>query len=77
MDVIIRGLNPGDDFVMSVQPEDTFGDCKQKICDKRGYDYEDVRLMFVGKQPNDNLTLKDLNVKNLNTIHVLARLLGD
>jgi ubiquitin C len=61
---------------LSVKISDTIGDVKQQIVDKEGISYSDQRLIFDGKQPEDNQTLFDCNIEENSTIFLVLRLIG-
>ena len=55
--------------------EDTpIEDLKARIQDSTGVPPNDQRLIYAGKQLEDNKTLKDYNVWNETTIHMVLRL---
>ena len=47
---------------------------KARIQDSTGVPPNDQRLIYAGKQLEDNKTLKDYNVWNETTIHMVLRL---
>lgn len=56
---------------------DTVGELKNQIRDKTGIPIIEQRLIYMAKQLNDNdKTLKDYNITNNSTIHLLLRLRG-
>lgn len=66
----------GKTIYLSVAPSDTNEQIKIKIRDKQGYPVDDQRLIFSGKQLEDNRTLSDYNIQHNSTIHMSLRLRG-
>ncbi|WJX63888.1 RING-type E3 ubiquitin transferase [Trifolium repens] len=75
MQIIIKMLDRRE-LPLSVKISDTIGDVKQQIFDKEGISYSDQRLIFSGKQPEDNQTLFDCNIEENSTIFLVLRLIG-
>lgn len=50
---------------------------KLKILDHEGIPYDDQRLLYNGKQPEDNCTLAERGIKDGDTLYVVLRLRGD
>ena len=64
-------------FVLQMKETDTVGELKNQIRDKTGIPIIEQRLIYMAKQLNDNdKTLKDYNITNNSTIHLLLRLRG-
>ena len=59
---------------VEVETSDTVGDVKAKIQDHFGFPPRQQRLMFAGKQLDDNLTLKELSIQDRSELFFLARL---
>eukprot|EP01124_Arcella_intermedia_P021405 TRINITY_DN2998_c0_g1_i11.p1 TRINITY_DN2998_c0_g1~~TRINITY_DN2998_c0_g1_i11.p1 ORF type:complete len:766 (-),score=220.14 TRINITY_DN2998_c0_g1_i11:829-3126(-) len=55
----------------------TVYDFKQIIQDKEGTPADQIRLVFAGKQLEDDRFLSDYNIQNGSTIHMVLRLRGD
>ncbi|MCH86768.1 ubiquitin [Trifolium medium] len=60
-------------FPLRVKSSDMIVDVKQKILDKEGIPCKNQRLIFGGKQPEDNQTLADCNIEEKSTIHLVFR----
>ncbi|MCI83436.1 ubiquitin, partial [Trifolium medium] len=52
-------------------------DVQQKILNKEGIPCKDQRLIFSGKQLEENQTLADYNITEKSTIHLVLRMIGD
>ena len=75
MRIFIATLS-GRSITIEVDSEDTVANIKAKVQDREGARPEDQRLLFRGKQLEDEYTLNDYQIINSSTLHLVMRLRG-
>lgn len=75
MQIFIKALT-AKTTILDIKKDDSIDTVKQKIQEKENISPDDQRLIFNGKQLEDEYTLSDLNIQRDSTLHLLLRLRG-
>lgn len=77
LQIFVKNINDKT-FVLQMNENDTIEKLQSNIKDKSGIPENEQRLLYMGKhlKSEGNKTLKDYNVINNSTVHLLLRLMG-
>lgn len=75
MQLFVKTLQ-GQTITADVEANDTISDLKRKITEKENLPATEQRIIYSGKQLDDDRTFADYNISDSATLHLLARLKG-